>query len=83
LSPAEPLELKPDFYYTDDPILGSTWRYGAIIHIEWQVTGDDPTACEFHLQEPKGGVTGTSPEGKFKSDAKDVKIFNPYDDPLV
>jgi RHS repeat-associated protein len=53
---------KVDFYPLQDP-LGTFYRYGFIIKIEWTVDGP-PKDCKYFVNEPSGGVTGETPKGK-------------------
>jgi len=43
-------------------------RFGFPISWAWTVDGD-PAKCTYHIHEPKGGVTGSGPNGKFKPSA--------------
>ncbi len=53
---------KVEFYPLQDP-LGTFYRYGFIIKIEWTVDGP-PKDCKYFVNEPSGGVTGETPKGK-------------------
>jgi RHS repeat-associated protein len=53
---------KVDFYPQQDP-LGTFYRYGFVVKIEWTVDGP-PNDCKYFLNEPAGGVTGETPKGK-------------------
>ncbi len=39
-----------------------TKRYGLVLHVKWQVDGDSKQ-CHYGLNEPAGGVTGSTPNG--------------------
>ena len=53
---------KVEFYELQDP-LGSFYRYGFVIKIEWTVDGP-PKDCKYFVNEPAGGVTGETAKGK-------------------
>jgi uncharacterized protein RhaS with RHS repeats len=53
---------KVEFYPLQDP-LGTFYRYGFIIRVEWTVDGP-PKDCKYFVNEPAGGVTGETPNGK-------------------
>ncbi len=54
---------KVEFYPQQD-VLGTFYRYGFVIRIEWTVDGP-PRDCRYFLYEPAGGVTGEGPKGKY------------------
>jgi len=56
---------KVDFYPQQD-VLGTFYRYGFVVRIEWTVDGD-PSHCKYFLNEPAGGVTGETPKGEASS----------------
>ncbi len=54
---------KVEFYPQQD-VLGTFYRYGFVIRIEWTVDGP-PNDCKYFLYEPAGGVNGEGPKGKY------------------
>lgn len=52
---------KVEFYPLQD-LLGTFYRYGFIIKIEWTVD-EPPEHCNYFVNEPPGGVTGETPKG--------------------
>jgi hypothetical protein len=51
-------------FYPQQDVLGTFYRYGFVILIEWTVDGD-PNGCKYFLSEPDGGVNGEGPKGKY------------------
>ena len=74
--------FKVDFYPTAVvDFLGNPqtqFRLGFPISVRFEVTGN-PNLCEYYVDEKKGGVSGSAPDGKFSSPAKEhVRV--PHED---